>query len=81
MDCSSGCLNVSGNLSKRFSLIGFTVCLYGQGESVGVIAVVAVVSPLLARPGPGRPSALCGEARETDQIPARQSLAVIGPIL
>ena len=48
VDCSSGCLNVSGILSKSFSLIRFTVCLYGQGEGVGVAVVVVI-----ARPGPG----------------------------
>ena len=40
-------LNVSGILSKSFSLIRFTVCLYGQGEGV-VGAVVIVVSTPLA---------------------------------
>ena len=61
----SGCLNVSGILSKSFSLIRFTVCLYGQGEGVGVV----VACP--ARPGPGKIGG-------TDQMPARQCLAVIG---
>ena len=43
-------LNVSGILSKSFSLIRFTVCLYGQGE--GVVGAV-MLSLLFLHLSPG----------------------------
>ena len=75
MDCSSGCLNTSRNFSKSFSLMGFTVCPYGQGEGVGVAVVIVVAR--LARPGPVR----SGDPTDSPDAAARQRLAVIGPII
>ena len=60
-------LNVSGILYQSFNHIIVTVCLYGQGEGDAVVVVVVVVA-----------GARCAG---TEQAPARQYWAVIGPIL
>jgi len=62
-------LNVSGILYQSFNHIRVTVCLYGQGEGDAVVVVVVVVVVAGAR------------CAGTEQAPARQYWAVIGPIL
>ena len=65
-------LNVSGILSKSFILIRVTVCLYRQGEGVGV--AVVVVSPLLAQ---GRCAASSGGQTQTGTGTCHHSLTLL----